>query len=461
MPSYPNPKYSTSFKNGQYVIRVFLSGRFFKFWTLSEEEKLHFFLREAARSPLKAMACIHKYARKKDPLSLQLAALYSCYQNFLFDHNPTPFLALTHPHMRDYLADIFSGQPPKQTKTKLLIEMLLPGFAATLQAPRLKFIHKEQRVHVPEMHASYNAFPDLIRYQDAYYLSFREAGKHLGKRDLGKVRILKGSYKKKWKWENEALLESSAYDLRDPKFFIDGSGNLNLVLGGSIITKKGTQAMTPHVAHLKDGQWLLEQAELYPKSEKQWIWQVAWHEKSGYGFSYGPESYKKLELMKTTDGRSFEKIAEITSNLNLTESTIRFTKDGTATALIRADPKTLLARSAPPYKAWDITTLSFHGGGQNFIAVNGGYLATTRHLYLTLSNRVHERMLIGYIDKNQFISIQTLTSQIDTGYAGIVHEEDGSFTVAYYSADPDERSHLYITKFDWQFPACRSAGLKI
>lgn len=440
------PKYTTRIKGDQYTIRVSISGRFFKFDSLTEQEKIAFFHREAMKNPLKAMACVHKYARRKDFLAQQIAALYAGYQTFLGNHDRASFQQISHPDIVRYLDTIFSKKSSKETELSVCIDTLLPGFAESLTMPPVEFVHEPERVHVPEIQGSYNAFPDLVRYQDVYYLSFREAGKHQGKHDRGSVRILKGRYDKGWRWENEALLESDTYDLRDPKFFVDGKGHLNLMIGGSIIDKKGTQAMRPHVATFREGKWTLGEVKVDPELEKQWIWQVAWHDKAGYGFAYGPNKYKSLHFMKTGEGCVFEKVSEITAPFNLTESTVHFKADGSAIALIRADPKTLIAGSHSPYHTWTIEALPFHGGGQNFIFWKKGFLVTSRHLFLTASNRVHERQLVAYMDGKELIPMQILKSHMDTGYAGIVLEEDKTITMAYYSADRDETSSIYIVK---------------
>lgn len=432
---YPFPKHSIREQNGQYKIHVSLRKHWEKIQALSTEERFLLLLQLAKEKPLVAMAYIHKFAKRGDPLAQQVARAYAGYQQFLAAQDPTLISELI-----------------KDPDVRSLIDTLIPGFDKTLAAPRVVLADPEQIIRVSEMSCAYNAFPDLIHYQGSYYLSFREAGKHQGKRDLGKVRILKGKYQdKKWSWENAALLESEIYDLRDPKFYVDGKGVLRLMIGGSVIGKKGTKKMVPHVGSLIDGQWSLEQATLSPETPPlgQWLWQVSWNQKenAGYGFAYGINDYKTLYLMKTLDSSHFEKIAQISDEdkkLNLTETTIRFKEEGSALALIRADSKTIIGKSSPDYTEWQLTKTAFHGGGQNFVFMGDQAVVTTRHIFLNSDNVVEERMLIGLIEDDQIIPVKTLPSQFDTGYAGIVVEDDKTLTVAYYSCKTIDSSDIYV-----------------
>src|SRR5687767_7343555 len=62
----------------------------------------------------------------------------------------------------------------------------------------------------------HNAFTDLIRFQDNWYCTFREADAHVG--GDGKIRVL--TSRDGETWESAALLAEEGIDLRDPKLSI-------------------------------------------------------------------------------------------------------------------------------------------------------------------------------------------------------------------------------------------------
>lgn len=63
--------------------------------------------------------------------------------------------------------------------------------------------------------APYNAFTDLIFFQDKFFCCFRESNSHAGG-ESGKIRILVSL--DALHWESVALLSEAGHDLRDPKF---------------------------------------------------------------------------------------------------------------------------------------------------------------------------------------------------------------------------------------------------
>ncbi len=66
----------------------------------------------------------------------------------------------------------------------------------------------------------HNAFTDLIRFQDRWWCTFREAKDHGP--SIGKVRIIVSTDTENW--ESAAVLEEREVDLRDPKFSIMPDG---------------------------------------------------------------------------------------------------------------------------------------------------------------------------------------------------------------------------------------------
>ncbi len=95
----------------------------------------------------------------------------------------------------------------------------------------------------------HNAFTDLIRFQDRWWCTFREATAHVG--GNGKSRVLESTDGLEWK--PAALVEEDGIDLRDPKLSITPDGRLMMIMGGSIYEGKTLKGRQPRVAFSSDG----------------------------------------------------------------------------------------------------------------------------------------------------------------------------------------------------------------
>ena len=81
----------------------------------------------------------------------------------------------------------------------------------------------------------YSAFPSIVRYKGAMYVSFREGVSHIFDENgiaAGRTRILRSRNGRRWK--SVALLSKEGYDLRDPKLSVTPDGRLMVIQGGSV-----------------------------------------------------------------------------------------------------------------------------------------------------------------------------------------------------------------------------------
>jgi hypothetical protein len=432
---------------------------------------------EAAKDPLFAIAFIQFLAEKGDAQAQEIAILYRAYCTFLEENHKEQFRTTCHqlmqkknlnPVVHDFLQcmEVYftrSNRPTKLDNTHHLLNQLLPNVEKTIKTAHPRKLYTEQEVLFPEIdHAAHKGFPDFIKYGNEYYLCFREARSHVGYEDFGKIRILKGIYEpetKRWSWKTVGLLSSTEYDLRDPRFFNDDKNSLHMIMGGSKINENDeTTWMTPHIAILEKGNWHLMEASCDPSANGlhgQWIWRVTWNplDGHGYAFSYGKET--ALCLMRTADGTSYKKIAEIAEDSlpnSLTEATLCFKTEGSAIALIRGKKKGVIALSNPDkgYTEWFTTLIPFRLGGPNFLVVKEGkeMWATTRYFLLHSDNTLDSATILGWMDEKRLVPVIRLKSQGDNSYPGMVLEEDQSLTIVYYSGEAENVSKIYITRLE-------------
>lgn len=209
--------------------------------------------------------------------------------------------------------------------------------------------------------------------------------------------------------------------------------------------------MVPHIAILNNGHWQLYKANVDPSANGingQWIWRVTWNyfDNYGYAFSYGKEVFS---LVRTSDGKTFEKVTDIAYEplTDLSEATIRFKADGTAIALVRARRNGIIGVSNPSddYHIWKFNIIPFRVEGPNFVFSHDEYFmwAATRHFFLNENNQLDEATILAFMSQEELVPLLRLKSGYDNSYPGIVLEEDGSFTVLYYSSTLDANSKLY------------------
>jgi hypothetical protein len=300
---------------------------------------------------------------------------------------------------------------------------------------------------------AHNAFTDLIRWQDRWWCTFREAEDHVG--GDGAIRVLVSDNGAAWK--SAALLTEKGIDLRDPKLSVTPAGKLMLNCGGSVYggTKvlKGRQS---RVLFSDDGQtWTAPRPVL---SEGEWLWRVTWHDGIAYGAAYdaktassapsGPEW--PLTLYKSTDGLAWDlvKRMEVTGRPN--ETTLRFEPDGTMLALVRRegdDRMGHIGRAQPPYQAWTWQTTNHRFGGQNALRLpSGAWLVATRD-YTAMKPGVPggaRTMLAHLLPDGKLATLATFPSDGDTSYpATVLHE--GKLWFSYYSSHEGKTS-IYLAR---------------
>ncbi|MEO6915748.1 MAG: hypothetical protein ABI151_08960 [Chitinophagaceae bacterium] len=296
---------------------------------------------------------------------------------------------------------------------------------------------------------AHHAFTDLIRFNGAFYCTFREGTAHVSGWD-GKARVLRSTDGKAW--NSIALLSMDNRDVRDPKISLSPDNRLMVLMDveahdkGQIISRK------PYVSFSdKAGNNFSSPTEsaVDPKmvSASDWIWRVTWNKGEGYGIDY---QVNGLFLMKTKDGSSFEKVSKINLGGNPNESTIRFDKNNKMYVVIRreeADRMGILATSNPPYQDWKFDTIKQRLGGPNFLFLNDNTLVIGSRLYPSAEmagqgNTQHKSGVIITDLNGNIKKVIKLPSGGDTSYPGMVIY-DGKLWYSYYSSH-EGKTAIYL-----------------
>lgn len=290
----------------------------------------------------------------------------------------------------------------------------------------------------------YSAFPDIIEYQNKFWVAFREANDHIGVHD-GKVRILSSTDGNTW--NEETILAKEGYDLRDPKFSLMPNGKLMLNMGGSRYDN-GDVLFHSFIAFSSDGKnWSpLQQTNL----KGEWVWRVEWLEDTGYGFSYrvsDPSDLKKpwvLSLFKTQDGTNYTLVKEFDISKHPSEATVRFLKDKTMVALLRRQGNGWIGQAKPPYTDFDWKDVGFPLGGPNFIVLPDGKMWAASRSYTLEGGKLILHTAVGPMTLTTYKPEFELPSLGDTSYPGLAYK-DGILYVVYYSSH-EQKTSIYLAK---------------
>ncbi|MGV3763065.1 sialidase family protein [Parapedobacter sp.] len=298
----------------------------------------------------------------------------------------------------------------------------------------------------------HNAFTDLIRFNGKFYCSFREGASHVphGQGTDGVVRIISSVDGNRW--ESVAVLAKEGVDLRDPKLSITPSGQLMVMMGGSIYEGQKLKGFAPRVSFSdKTGMHFSHPDDVVfedgSEASGSWIWRVTWHRGVGYGIDYGGGSGENggasaLYLVSTTDGRRFKRVSALDLDGSPNEATIRFHKDGTMHVLIRreaGDRKAVMATSRAPFTSWAYEKLAYQLGGPNFLFDKKQRLVVGGRLY---EPEAYTAILTGDAATELKEAVH-LPSKGDNSYPGMAIYKN-KLWFSYYSSH-EGRTSIYFT----------------
>ena len=285
----------------------------------------------------------------------------------------------------------------------------------------------------------HNAFTDLVRYDDRWFLTFREGERHVG--GDGKIRVIVSDDGEKW--ESAGLVAEDGVDLRDPKLSIMPDNRLMLLMGGSVYRDGKYVTRQPRVSFSADGRsW---SAPRIIAKEGDWLWRLTWHDRTGYGAAYRggrpPLGERMCALYKTQNGVDYEEVVEWYVD-GCSETTLRFELDGTMVAMVRGEgdpPRGWIGTSRPPYTEWTWEDAGQRFGGPEFtILPNGQMWAASRHY------AEEETTVVARMTKDSYEPVLTLPSGGDTSYPGMVYH-DGLLWISYY-ASHEGKTNVYLAK---------------
>lgn len=298
-------------------------------------------------------------------------------------------------------------------------------------------------------HATHNAFTDLIRFRATWYCAFREASGHIS--EDGHVRILCSDDGVNWTTAAQIRCPEQHRDLRDPKLSVTPDGRMMLTAAGF---RPVCQTFSFFSA---DGATWSAGHRIGPVG--MWLWRTVWHR--GYAYNFGrveTEGERFLQLYRSADGLDFQAHGDRQfEGVYANESASVFLPDDTCLTLLRRDsdpPTAQLGIARPPYDRWDWHDLGVRIGGPALIRLRNGDLLAVVRLY-----DEQRRTAVCRLDAAQMslTEVLRLPSHGDTGYAGLVLQEDVLW-ISYYASDETgdndhsetSRTSIYLSRLETQ-----------
>jgi hypothetical protein len=279
----------------------------------------------------------------------------------------------------------------------------------------------------------HNAFTDLIRWRDKYWLTFRSCPDGHGVSSTASIIILSSTDAKTWTSSHRFSVPQR--DTRDPHFlafkdqlfiysgtWFAGDGvlprekyNLDQHLGYAVSTSDGTTWQGPRQLEGTFGHY---------------VWRAASHGDKAY--LCGRRAYtggRQSALLESDDGFVW-KFRSLFQETQGNETAFMIDPDGLLTALCRktADESDLI-RSSPPYEQWTRLTLPEFVGGPLLVRWGDRVLVGGRHV-----TPAGPQTRLSWLIDDKLVPCAELPSGGDNSYPGFVALDDRRALVSWYSS---------------------------
>ncbi len=282
--------------------------------------------------------------------------------------------------------------------------------------------------------APHNAYTDLARFRDRWFLVFREGSQVAGAD--GALRVLTSSDGVAWSPMAELTVPEA--DVRAPAISVAPDDRLVLT---AAIRRAGSP---PHTAlwYSFDGR---EWHGPEPAGAAGEVFgRFAWYRGLGYAMAYDPNAADTLRLY-----------AAGTPNLNMSvhstaipvagqpaDSAVLFEQDGSALCLLNREGATaLMGKSRSPFKGWTWKPLPQTIAGPSLVRLPDGRIVAAGRL---VGDTVRTSLFWVKPEENSVSEFFALPSGGDTGSPALAFH-DGVLWVSYYSSH-EGRASIYLAK---------------
>ncbi len=301
----------------------------------------------------------------------------------------------------------------------------------------------------------HNAFTDLIRWHDNYYICFRHGGAHLSMD--GEIRVMRSADMKTW---TPCGTLDTLGDDRDPHFTATDEA-LYVFFGTWDLTHAtdhglpGRGRLRSHFASSPDGErWSAVQGI---HEANWWLWRVRWLKGAFYSVAYSitwpAGAAGEARLLRSADGLDWTNVSVVTKERQPDEADFRFLPDGSMEVVMRTCDKqgdAMWLKSDATLGQWQKRDLG--------VLVHSPVMLTWKDR-LFVAGRAHEASKsvarIWERTGEQLTELITLPSSGDTAYPGLILDPatetsaQPAFFVSWYSqheraAERRDEASVYV-----------------
>ncbi len=291
--------------------------------------------------------------------------------------------------------------------------------------------------------APHNAFTDMVRYNDQFYVVYREGAGHVSSDGaLHVIRSHDGTT-----WETASRITATDADLREAKFLVNSNGSLSLIGAAALHDTSSGVTHQTRLWNSPDGtNWSASQDIGDPNI---WLWRTVWHNDTAYGVGYHFNGDTFTRLYTSTDGVNFAPYLDRLYDAgHPNEAGIAFLDDGRMVVLLRNEypsPRSSqIGVSSGNFLQWTWSDTGVQIGGPDLYVLPDGRIIAATRLY---DGPVHRTALSWLdIEDGTLTEFLTLPSGGDTSYPGMLYE-DGTLWVSYYSTH-EGSTNVYMAKVD-------------
>lgn len=303
----------------------------------------------------------------------------------------------------------------------------------------------------------HNAFTDLIRWNDRFYLTFRSCPDGHSVHPTAKIVVLASDDAKSWEKVYEFRVPRR--DTRDPHF-LDFKGKLFIYTGtwycGDSAPKREDYKINTHLGF---GVWTDDGTKWSAPEQLEgtyghYIWRASSHDgkaylcgrrRHGYAEGHGELGWIESAMLESDDGLRWRFVG-LFQDKKGDETTFLFEPDGQVVAVVRSKESTL-NRSRPPYQEWDRKNLGVYIGGPLLTRWGGRYLVGGRKMdYDKEAKARNPKTVLYWLKKDDSLQqIAMLPSGGDNSYPGFVELSPKKGLLSWYSSHEKDEAGKTIT----------------
>ncbi len=326
---------------------------------------------------------------------------------------------------------------------------LAPLLASSQDAPKVKVTNIRRVYHNGE----HNAFTDLIKWKDKFWLTFRSCPDGHMVFPTSKIIVLSSPDTKEWKEEYSFSVPKR--DVRDPHF-LKFKGKLFIYTGtwysGEGELPREEYDLNKHLGYAawsEDGKTWNGPRQL-EGTYGHYIWKAASYDgkaylcgrrKKAYSSGAGETKIVQSAVLESDDGLIW-KFSSLFQENRGDETAFLFEKDGSLLAVSRTSggAPAQLVRSKVPFSEWTRKDFPFYIGGPHLAKWGDRYLVGGRR-----NSKDGPKTGLYWLVGDELKSFAILPSGGDNSYPGFVAFDDKHGIVSWYSSHEKDGEGKTIT----------------